>query len=64
MDFRLRDDGALFALEANANPNLAEEEDLARSARAGGMRYDELLGRILSLGLGYQAAWRVNEGEA
>lgn len=64
MDFRLRDDGAMFALEANANPNLAEEEDLARSARAAGIKYDELLGRILSLGLGYQAAWRLNENDA
>jgi len=61
MDFRLRADGAVFVLEANANPNLAEEEDLARSARAAGMDYDELLSRILSLGLGYQAAWRANE---
>ena len=61
MDFRLRADGAMFVLEANANPNLAEEEDLARSARAAGIAYDELLARILSLGLGYQAAWRANE---
>jgi D-alanine-D-alanine ligase len=61
MDFRVRADGTLFVLEANANPNLAEEEDLARSARAAGTRYEELLGRILSLGLGYQAAWRLNE---
>jgi D-alanine-D-alanine ligase len=61
MDFRLRADGAVFVLEANANPNLAEEEDLARSARAAGIDYDELLARILSLGLGYQAAWRASE---
>ena len=61
MDFRLRADGAVFVLEANANPNLAEEEDLARSARAAGIDYDELLSLILSLGLGYQAALRANE---
>jgi D-alanine-D-alanine ligase len=61
MDFRLRADGAVYVLEANANPNLAEEEDLARSARAAGIDYDELLARILSLGAGYQAAWRTNE---
>ncbi len=61
MDFRLRADGAVFVLEANANPNLAEEEDLARSARAAGIDYDELLTRILSLGLGYRAAWRESE---
>ncbi len=61
MDFRVRADGTMFVLEANANPNLAEEEDFARSARAAGMKYEDLLGRILSLGLGYQAAWRANE---
>ena len=62
MDFRLKADGAIFVLEANANPNLAEEEDLARSARAAGISYDELLARILLLGLGYQAAWRASGG--
>jgi D-alanine-D-alanine ligase len=61
MDFRLRADGTMFVLEANANPNLAEEEDLSRSARAAAISYEELLGRILSLGLGYQAAWRASE---
>ena len=61
MDFRLRADGTVFVLEANANPNLAAEEDLSRSARAAAIKYDELLGRILSLGLGYQAAWRTSE---
>jgi D-alanine-D-alanine ligase len=61
MDFRMRADGTIFVLEANANPNLAEEEDFARSAASAGIDYDELLGRLLSLGLGYQAAWRVHE---
>ena len=32
MDFRLRADGALFVLEANANPNLSAAEDFAQSA--------------------------------
>jgi D-alanine-D-alanine ligase len=61
MDFRMRADGQIFVLEANANPNLAAEEDFARSAASGGIDYDELLGRLLSLGLGYQAAWRIHE---
>jgi D-alanine-D-alanine ligase len=61
MDFRMRADGQIFVLEANANPNLAAEEDFARSAASGGVDYDELLGRLLSLGLGYQAAWRIHE---
>lgn len=61
MDFRLRADGSLFVLEANANPNLSEGEDFADSARAAGVSYDDLLARILSLGVGYQAAWRIYE---
>lgn len=62
MDFRMRADGTMYVLEANANPNLAEEEDFAQSAKSARIDYDELLARILSLGMGYQAAWRVAEG--
>jgi len=58
MDFRLRADGALYALEANANPNLSEAEDFAQSARSAGMAYPQVLNRILRLGADYPAAWR------
>jgi D-alanine-D-alanine ligase len=58
MDFRMRPDGRIYVLEANANPNLTAEEDFAESARSAGLGYDELLGKILSLGLSYRAAWR------
>lgn len=58
MDFRLRADGTLFALEANANPNLSESEDFAQSARSAGIGYPEVLHRILKLGADYPAAWR------
>jgi D-alanine-D-alanine ligase len=58
MDFRVRPDGRVYVLEANANPNLTAEEDFAESARSAGLGYDELLQKILSLGLSYRAAWR------
>ena len=58
MDFRLRDDGTLYALEANANPNLSAGEDFAQSALTAGMGYPEVLHRILKLGTDYPAAWR------
>ncbi len=58
MDFRLRGDGALYALEANANPNLSAGEDFAQSALTAGMRYPEVLRRIVKLGADYPAAWR------
>jgi len=59
MDFRVRADGAVFALEANANPNISRDEDFAQSALAAGCDYDGLLTRILSLGLSYPVEWRV-----
>ena len=58
MDFRLKPDGTIFVLEANANPNLSAEEDFADSALAANINYDELLERILQAGLSYQAPWR------
>ena len=58
MDFRVRPDGRAYVLEANANPNLAAAEDFADSARLAGLGYDELLQKIMSLGLAYQAEWR------
>jgi len=58
IDLRLKPDGSVFVLEANANPNLAQIEDLATSALSSGVGYDDLLERIMRLGLSYQAAWR------
>lgn len=57
IDLRMREDGSLFVLEANANPNLSYGEDFAESAEAGGVSYEELLTRILRLGLSYPAPW-------
>jgi D-alanine-D-alanine ligase len=62
MDFRMREDGSVFLLEANANPNLTRDEDLAESARTAGMSYETLLTRIVSLGLAYMPEWRMFEG--
>jgi D-alanine-D-alanine ligase len=62
MDFRVTADGNVYVLEANANPNLEQAEDFAESARAAGIEYDELLERILALGLSYQAEWRATYG--
>ena len=39
LDFRLRPDGSIFVLEANANPNISHQEDFADSAEAAGVDY-------------------------
>ena len=58
IDLRVTPEGQLFVLEANANPNLAQTEDFATSAQSSGVDYERTLERIMSCGLGYQAAWR------
>src|SRR5690242_14473901 len=62
MDFRVNAEGQVYVLEANANPNLEAEEDFAESARAAGVSYDDLLGRLMALGMSYQAEWRAFYG--
>src|SRR5690242_1582293 len=62
MDFRVKEDGSVYVLEANANPNLEAEEDFAESARAAGTPYGELLERLMDLGLKYRAQWRASYG--
>ena len=55
MDFRRSEDGRLYLLEANANPDISSDEDFARSAEAAGLEYEALIQRILSLGIRYHA---------
>jgi D-alanine-D-alanine ligase len=61
IDFRMRPDGSVFVLEANANPNLSHGEDFAQSAKATGVEYGDLLGRIIRLGMNYQSPWRLQD---
>lgn len=59
MDLRMRPDGRVYVLEANANPNLAFGEDFAESAEKGGLSYEDLLSKIIGLGLRYRAPWKL-----
>ena len=59
IDLRLRDDGEVFVIEANPNPTLSFGEDFAESADNAGVTYEQLLKKIISLGLNYQAEWRL-----
>jgi D-alanine-D-alanine ligase len=58
MDFRVTPGGEVYVLEANANPNIALAEDFSQSALASKVTYDDLLARIMALGIKYQAEWR------
>ena len=54
MDVRLEPSGRFYVLEANANPQLAFGEDFAESAERAGLPYEDLLQRILNVGLRWQ----------
>ncbi len=57
MDLRLTEDGQVYLLESNPNPQLAYGEDFAESAHAAGITYEKLLQRILNLGLQSRDSW-------
>ncbi len=58
MDLRLNDDGGVFLIEANPNPQLACDEEFAESAAHVGISYEDLLHRIVGMGIRYRAQWR------
>jgi D-alanine-D-alanine ligase len=62
MDLRLTDDGRIYLLEANPNPQLSYGDEFAESAEKIGISYPELIQRIVNLGMAYRALWQVAEG--
>lgn len=54
IDLRMDEEGRVFVLEANPNPNLAYGEDFAESAEKAGVSYERLLERIVMLGLHWE----------
>ena len=56
IDIRMDDEGRMYVLEANPNPNLAYGEDFAESAEVTGLSYERLLDRIITLGLRWEPA--------
>jgi D-alanine-D-alanine ligase len=51
IDYRLREDGRLFFLEANPNPDISRESEASGAAESEGLSYEELINRIVHLGL-------------
>jgi len=54
IDLRMDDEGSVYVLEANPNPNLAYGEDFAESAENASISYERLLDRILTLGMRWE----------
>jgi D-alanine-D-alanine ligase len=60
MDLRLTPDGRVFVLEMNPNPDIKQDEDFAHAALHGGIDYHQLIARVVSLALRYQAPWKAS----
>ena len=54
IDLRLADNGTVYVIEANPNPQLAKDEDFALSAKAAGLDYGRLIQKIVSLGMSWE----------
>ena len=52
----MTEEGQFYLLEANPNPQIAENEDFADSAAHSGVPYDQLLQKIITVGLNYHAS--------
>ena len=53
---RMDEDGRLYVLEANPNPQIAEDEDFADSAKKADYPYKDLLQELLQVGLRWRPA--------
>ena len=53
MDYRITKDGRIYLIEANPNPNIAWDDEFARSAKEVGLSYEKLLERLIRFGLKY-----------
>ena len=51
LDFRLSHEGQLHLLEANPNPDISVDEELACAAGEHGLEYEQLLQKIINLGM-------------
>jgi D-alanine-D-alanine ligase len=49
VDFRVAEDGTPYVIDVNPNCDISPDAGVARAARAGGMKYHQLIGRICDI---------------
>jgi len=60
LDLRVTPENDIFVIEANATPDVCDDEDFALSAAAAGLSYPQLLQRIVKLGMAYRPRWKLD----
>ena len=58
IDLRMDEEGRAYVLEANPNPDLSFGEDFAEAFERVGYSYSELVQKIITLGLSFDAPWK------
>ena len=53
IDIRLTEQGKIYVLEANANPDIAYGGEMSTAAELGNMSYEEFLQKVINLGMRY-----------
>ena len=56
IDVRMDREGNVYVLEANPNPQIAQDEDFSDSAEKAGYTYKDLLQELLNIGLRWRPA--------
>ncbi|MGB5874325.1 MAG: ATP-grasp domain-containing protein [Bacteroidota bacterium] len=51
VDFRMTDEGEIYVIEVNPNPDISDDAGFARSARAHGLTFQEIVGKIVGSAL-------------
>ncbi len=59
IDLRLKDNGEIYVLEANPNPDIGYGSEISCATEATGIEYEDLLQRIINLGLRYDPETRI-----
>ncbi len=54
IDLRMTPEGTIYVLEANANPDIGIGDEVCTAAGLAGINYEQLLQKILNLGLKYE----------
>lgn len=49
IDLRLTEEGEVFVIEANPNPNIGRDDEFAESAAHAGIKYDDLIEKVVTL---------------
>jgi D-alanine-D-alanine ligase len=64
LDYRVTEDHKVFLIEANPNPGIAKDDEFPEAAKAAGLSFEQVLQRIVALGLAHRPGSNHKESAA